>query len=296
MNRYFENLFVDPVDKTKLRYEGTVVDGKWMDGVLVSSSREWKVEKGIPLFDTDAIADQFDEEDFAGWAESGRHHRHWTKGLDYGSEAQAELCREAAALGKPILEVASGPGLGLLPGIVPLNPSITAMASDACSLVVKSWQRYFAETGFSPNISFASFDAVQMPLRPESIDLVTSFIGLSSIRYGCDADHADRLSGAREVYRVLKPGGQVFAIENAYERDGLEELCRQMGWDFEKRWGPDYETIWPERFEKAGFVINSDKLHVRNRLTPDDNEYGEAADRLGIDVWLEFRAYKLMKV
>lgn len=42
MNRCFQNLFVDPLDKTDLRYEGTVVGGKWMNGVLVSSRREWK--------------------------------------------------------------------------------------------------------------------------------------------------------------------------------------------------------------------------------------------------------------
>lgn len=188
------------------------------------------------------------------------------------------------------MEVACGPGLGLLPDIIAKNPDIKCLATDACSSLIFNWQRFFVDNKITSNVSFASFDATPMPIRSDSIDVITSNIGFSSLR----SAGADGMMGVNEAYRVLKKGGYIFAIENAWkDRKALREVFKLWGMDY---WFNDNEMNWHDKFKKANFKILEENPQLFRLLTPQDNDLGEAASKFGIEIGLEFTAYILQKV
>jgi SAM-dependent methyltransferase len=292
MQKCFQNLFKDPVNHSDLRYFGTYKNGNWDTGILRSMLNEWKVIDGIPYFNSDNEGDQFSLDDIDSWVEGGRFKRRWqNKGNKYMSNnVYSWLCKQVATLNLPIMEISCGPGLGLLPDIITMNPNVNCLATDACSSVVLEWNKFISDKDATENISFASFDTTNMPIHSNSIDVITSYIGLSSIR--CPGE--DGMKGVNETYRVLKPGGYLFTIENTWkDRKAIHEVFDLWGRDC---WYRDNELSWHDKFQKANFKIIDEKLQETRVLTPQDNELGEIAYRFGIEIGMEYRAYILRKV
>lgn len=199
-----------------------------------------------------------------------------------------DLCREVAGLNLPIMEIACGPGLGLLPDICALNSATVALATDACPILIEKWHEFFAQNNITNHISFASFNVAQMPIRSNSVDVITSNIGFSSLRYAGN----DNMLGIIEAYRVLKPGGYVYTIENEFEDliliQKVFDLCGK------ENWFKNNKLSWTQRFETAGFIIEYEKDHLR-RIEKEDWELGEFAYKNGIEIAVKFKAYKLIK-
>lgn len=90
----------------------------------------------------------FTDEDVASWTAGGRFATRWAnKGAEneYRNEVYLDLCRRAANLNLPVMDIACGPGLGLLPDIYTINPAIQALATDACPAVVEKWSYFLKQ-------------------------------------------------------------------------------------------------------------------------------------------------------
>ncbi|MGZ9585878.1 class I SAM-dependent methyltransferase [Paenibacillus marinisediminis] len=290
----FQQLFVNPADGHELEYTGTYRNGNWDNGFLKSTDHEWQVINGVPYFDSDREGDQFSQEDIDYWTKGGRFQRRWMEKdnkVETPHDVYHSLCQKAADLNLPIMDIACGPGMGLLPDIVAKNPDIPCLATDACSSLILHWHKFMIDNHIISNISFASFDAANMPIRSNSVDVITSYIGFSS---SLRSAGADGMKGIHEAYRVLTQGGYIFAIESAWQdRTALREVYRLWGRDYRFN---DHEMSWYEKFEKAGFRVLEEKPQLVRLLTPQDNDLGEAAAKFGIEIGLEYTAYVVQKV
>lgn len=115
--------------------------------------------------------------------------------------------------------MASGHAGGFVPRILHLNPDAKILMDDLGLGVLQEWQRFLLDKGM-PNVSFALFDAKRMPLRSNSIDMVSEIDGFVEIR-GSEV-------AIGEAYRVLKAGGSLFSFDSVAEKEDLMELPKEV--------------------------------------------------------------------
>jgi len=234
-------------------------------------------------YDTDQEGDQFrvTDEELLSWVKNN-----WAN-KKQNSFIFDEIASKIASDGKPFMEIACGPGMGMAPVILMKNPSIPCLATDACSKIIKAWRNYINQNLPEYNISLASFSVLDMPIKDNSFDYVTSLLGIGSTRNG----EAGKIKAINEVYRVLKPGGYFIANEIEFvDMAKVEEVHRV--WD-RKNWYR--ENRWHDKFISANFQIESeDKFQIR-KFTKDDNDFGEAAHRLGIEIEIKTTLYVLRR-
>jgi hypothetical protein len=116
------------------------------DNILIKDPVEYKNE--IPYFGSELEGDQFNEDDINSWTKEGRFASRWrNKGTlnEYKNDTYMELCKKAGNYNLPILDIASGPGLGLIPDIYSYNKNIHFLATDGCPILVEKWNEYFIE-------------------------------------------------------------------------------------------------------------------------------------------------------
>jgi len=207
---------------------------------------------------------------------------------DYCNEVYMDLCKQAANANLPVLDIASGPGLGLIPDIYHFNSNLQALVIDGCPMLVEKWSEFLRAYASEANIQFASLNAAGMPIHNDSIDIITSNIGFSSLR--CAG--ADNMLGVREAYRVLKPGGYVYTIENEFEDKAVVQKVFDL-WG-RKNWFSENKLTWRERFEDAGFCIEQENLLLR-RVEKNGWELGEAATSFGLEIAMVFKVFVLKK-
>lgn len=207
---------------------------------------------------------------------------------EYRNKIYLELCKTAAGLNLPILDLATGPGMGLLPDIYSFNKNIRALATDGCPVLVEKWNEFLQENAPNADIQFASFNAANMPIYDVSVDVMTSNRGFGSLRYA----GADQMLGIKEAYRILKHGGYVFTIESEFEDNAVVQKTFNL-WGREN-WFRENKLTWRERFEQAGFVIEQEKAHLR-RVEKDGWELAEAALSFGLEIVVIYKAFILKK-
>ena len=250
-------------------------------------------KNGIPFFGSEREGDQFDENDIASWTTGGRFARRWGERgttTDYRNAVYHTLCRKAADYARqyPLMEIACGPGLGLLPDILAVHPSARVLATDACPALVEHWYAFMQSNATGVDIHFSCFNAADMPLADNIIDAITGNIGFSSLR--CAG--ADQAEGLREAFRVLKPGGYIFAIENEFEdKTVVQAVFDRWG---RENWFKNDKLTWVERFERAGFIIEEKTTHYR-RVEDTGWELGEAAASFEMEIVMASAAYVLRK-
>ncbi|MDR0862417.1 MAG: class I SAM-dependent methyltransferase [Oscillospiraceae bacterium] len=257
----------------------------------IFSRQPQTVDGGIPYFGSDREGDQFDETDVAKWTVGGGFSRRWAaRGTanEFRNEVYMNLCRAAAQLAQPIMDIASGPGLGLVPDVLAFNPNAQCLVTDACPTVVREWSRYLRENAPETQISFASFNAADMPLADCSVPVITSNIGFSSLRYAGE----NNLLGVREAYRVLRAGGYIFTVENEFEDYGIIRQVFDL-WG-RANWYPENPLPWRGRFESCGFVVESETPMLR-RVETADFELGEVAASFGFEIAAKYTAFVLRK-
>ncbi len=113
MNEFFENLFL---------------------------SEPAKKENGVYLFDSDMDGDCFDESDKEIWYAGCFQHR-LMEPSPLNNEASKRLIEKIVEHDMPVIDVACGPGMGLIPSIKRLSPHHLCMATDANSLVIREWKK-----------------------------------------------------------------------------------------------------------------------------------------------------------
>jgi ubiquinone/menaquinone biosynthesis C-methylase UbiE len=252
----------------------------------------YEIRHGVFYFKSDKAGDQFDENDIQSWTVGGRFTRRWeSRGevTEYQNEVYHALCRKAAELNFPVMDIACGPGLGLIPDIYAVNPDINFLATDACSAVIQNWSDFLSAKKPKPNTDFASFDVCDMPIKDNSIPVITSNIGFGSLRYAGN----EQMNGLTEAFRVLKLGGYIFTIEKEFaDRNMIQKVFDVWG---QSNWLAKDKMTWSERFEKAGFIIEKEDFHLR-KIERDNWELAEKAVEFGFDgIETVSKAYVLRK-
>lgn len=139
-----------------------------------------------------------------------------------------DMIRKIASEGNPFMDIASSESMGFAPYLIKMNPEIPCLVTDIDATIVKNLRSCIDEFLPEYNISLASFDNLDMPLRDNSLDCITGVYGISSSSGMIPSDNAkiniNQYSAGREkpiseVYRVLKPGGRFITIETNMECD-----------------------------------------------------------------------------
>ena len=247
---------------------------------------------GVFYYDSDRDADYFDESNVAIWRD-GRMKRNFYSDFFLNNPASRRLVDEIIAQGAPVVEIACGPGMGLMPSVKQLAPEHVCLATDANSLVIEEWKRYLDQNETVGNLELAQFSLMDIPLRDNTVPAYSSYIGLSSTRNG-EEGHEQAL---REIYRTLMKNGFLYTIETTWtDTEAMLRVFREAG---KTPWsGLDSARCaptWRERFLNTGFEIVSEEVFESRTLTADDNELGEAAEQLGIEIGVFSKAYILLK-
>lgn len=250
---------------------------------------------GDYYFHTDHEGDHFDETDVKLWLEESIFKEKWRQASQNDNELfsvfSEDVCKIFSCKQSVFLEIACGPGMGLTPMILSRNPQISCLVSDASSLLIKSWRKFISANLAEYDINLSSFSVMNMPLKDESFDIVTSFIGISSTRAG----EQGKIKALSEVYRVLKTDGYFIAIENEWADSNaikkVFDLWGQPIWNDMKA-----EKPWKEKFIECGFAIESWEKSFCRKLHKEDNDLGKQADAFGIDISLKFNLYILRKL
>ena len=299
----FELAFVTPEEaRRKNRYDdhGPENGGIWMEreNILLEmqifekklAKEPVEIKDGIYYFDAHNHGDCFDEDDAAEW-DNGRLESNWKKGQFFENPATKKLIKTIIANGKEVIDLACGPGMGLIPSVKHLDPAFHCTATDASGMVLTHWKKYLDFHCMTHGVGFAQFSVLDMPFRDNSVPGFCSYIGLSSVRGGQE----DYDKAVKEVYRCLVPDGYFYAIESEWmDIPAILQVFEKWG---QKPWTcfAEEQISWYDRFLQAGFEIVSEE-EVRHRIfSAEDNELGEASVRFGIPVGTKETAFVLRK-
>ena len=248
-----------------------------------------RMDEGIPCFGGEADGDWFDDADIAQWR-GGRLAANWAKSALLEHPATRPLAERIAADAPCLIDLACGPGLGLVPEVRQLCPNMPCMGVDASLAVLKEWRRFLGQRSIT-DISFAQCSLMALPFRDASVQAYSSMIGLSSTRSG-EAGYAQALA---EVYRTLAPGGRLYAVEAEWTNvPAILSLFERTG---QQPWAVFREPVrtWHDRFLAAGFCIEYEQAAEVIPLRPEDNELGAAAAQYGVQVGMRRTAFILRK-
>lgn len=243
------------------------------------------------FYNSDIDGDCCDDEDAIAWLNGGIFEHRWKDVRQQIGEVFCDsIINSFSKNPSPFLEIACGPGMGLTPLILSNNPDTTCLATDACSLLIKSWRKYINKNLKKFDINLASFSALDIPIKDNSLETITSFIGISSTRAG----EQGKIKSIQEVYRILKNGGRFIAIENEWtDYDAIYKVFDLWGkpvWS-----GMQKEKSWETKFLECGFSIEANDKTFFRSILKDDNDLGEQAHKFGIDIGIKFTMFELCK-
>ena len=241
--------------------------------------------------DTEKDADCFDADDIHEMEELSFKHA-WTTPTLHRNEIYKHILKCVLDENKPVVDIATGPSMGFIPAIKTANPALHCLAFDASGVLIQAWKRYFTEHMNLPKVDLAQFSMFDIPFKDESIDIFTSYLGISSTRSG-EKGYDKALS---ELYRALKPNGKIFTIEGEWiDKNAFLELFYRIGqepWQCFK----EKDRTWKERFEAHGFKVISFKI-AENHFFDNDNDFvlSSAAKENNIKIGMSYKSYILEK-
>lgn len=211
------------------------------------------------------------------WKERTLNDAAWTWTQD---AVLIDVLHKIADKGTPIMDIASSEGMGLASYILKLNPDIPCLITDMDTFGLKCLRECIDRHLPEYNISIASFDNTDMPIKDNSLDCITSISGMqSSAKRNCQHPYlfaAGKEDVINEVYRVLKPGGcyvsmeasmdyhfdpeKLFHEESIYVENGklFGIYTRDETQDvYERLKGPS----WQEQFTARGFEVECERKY-----------------------------------
>ena len=108
---------------------------------------------------------------------------------------------------------------------------------DLSEKMMEIGERKCEEAHLSDRVAFEHGNAQQMPFDDASFDAVTC-------AFGC-RNFSDLDAGLREMYRVLKPGGQLIILEFSYPSNPLVRAC--------------YDIYFTHVLPRVGRLVSRDK-------------------------------------
>lgn len=245
-----------------------------------------KEKNGIYYFGNENDGDCFDQTDFNNWRNTV-FNSNWRTKRFLTNSTSLYLLKQIIDNHEHVIDLACGPGMGFIPSIKQLNPIFPCLVSDANSSVLTEWKSYLENNEIYSNLAFAQFSAFNIPIKSNTVQAYSSFIGISSTRNG-ENGYATALS---EIHRTLGENGLFYTIENEWADISailsVFEKINQRPWSCfcEK------QVSWHDRFVQNGFEIVFEEPFEYRSLSADDNELGAASAELGIDVGINSTAY-----
>ncbi len=250
----------------------------------------FKEEYGIPCFGNEGDGDCFDRADFDKMAnESFRNRLKNVKFLE--NTASKHLLDEIVSGEQYVIDLACGPGMGLIPSVKQLKPGFPCMATDANLTLLKEWKAYLENNSEMINVGFAQFSLLDIPIKNDSVKAYSGFIGISSTRNG-SSGYDKALS---EIYRTLAPGGKIYTIETEWtDIPVILDVFNKMD---KKPWPIflEKQKSWHDRFIDNGFEIEYEEIFEYHHLTEEDNELGAAAKKLESEIGQKITAFIVSK-
>ena len=107
--------------------------------------------------------------------------------------------------GQKILDLASGTGdlAERFAGLI--GPQGLVVMSDINASMLKVGRDRMLDRGHIGNLAYAQINAEQIPIKDNSLDLITIAFGLRNV--------TDKAKALSSMYRALKPGGRVLVLE-----------------------------------------------------------------------------------
>ena len=252
--------------------------------------KEYSDNKGIYCFGRQSEGDCFDAHDIELW-KSGGFARNWESTSFLNNAASRHLVDCIVEREPYMIDLACGPGLGLVPSVKMIDPRFPCLATDANYDVLNEWKHFLNDQSID-SLDFAQFSLFDIPIKSGAVKAYSSFLGISSTRYG-ESGYTDALS---EIRRTLSNGGCLYTIEGEYSDIpkvlGLFEKSGMIPWSCFL----GEQMTWHDRFKKNGFEIVYEEPFESRTIKEDDNELGEAAVKYGVEVEMVFTAFIVKKI
>lgn len=140
-----------------------------------------------------------------------------------------------------------------MPMVLERNPQAVMLVNDFEYRMLAEWKTFLASRGLGQGLSFACFDACNMPIASASVDCVSSHGCLCNIIF-----HKEL--AVKEAFRVLRPGGVLVAIEGQVVQPPVDVILGVLA---DPAMGgiwmmmPGLITGWAALAESVGFMVET---------------------------------------
>jgi ubiquinone/menaquinone biosynthesis C-methylase UbiE len=270
------------LDQLHVFQKGLQDEGRWESGLLWTCGEDgtFPVIKGIPIFSPPPsqtwppiMIQQMKNEK---WIQKSWEHVTTEISREVKSKI-TECAKRQAESNELILDIASGPGGGFTSRVLGYNPDASLLMNDLGLGVLLEWREFLREKGITRS-SFALFDATNMPVCTDSLDIISDLGGLDNIR--------NSINAVKESYRVLKPGGTIFSINSAVVKEDYEKLPA----DVRKRLystNPPFFDGFSQVFPDVGLDIVSHEYLSTRELAPNEGDLPREAEKHGVMLKVE---------
>ena len=100
---------------------------------------------------------------------------------------------------------------------------------------------------YSGSIELRELDVCALPFPDDNFDTVATVCTFCSV--------PRPIAGLRELYRVLKPGGQLLMFEHVRSKIGVLGILLDLMTQLSRHFGPDFNRDTSSNVLKAGFAI-----------------------------------------
>ncbi|MBO4392540.1 MAG: hypothetical protein J5816_04475 [Clostridia bacterium] len=243
-------------------------------------------EPHLWLFGNEQDGDYFDEEDFLIWQNDLFEHNFSTDRF-LNNDASEKLIDEIVRNREPYVDLACGPGMGLIPSVKKKCSEIPCLATDANARLIKELKKWLREKKTETGIEFAQFSLFDIPVADCAVNAYGGFLPISSTRNG-NSGYDCALS---EIFRTLATKGRLYAIES--ELLDVPAILKVFEMSGMHPWScfSEEQKTWHDRFINHGFKILYEEPYLKHRLNEDDNELGRAAEKLGVQIEMQWNAF-----
>lgn len=272
-------LFRAPDTHEALDFLGGTSSVPWPDGEIVvrGGRRVGRVCRGVPDFILKEWHDGLEAHKLGGWVKGA-----WDKREERLADATRRLLSDIALEAGPArVDIATGPGGGLVPCVLAIDPTASIMGTDVEIRTVMAWAAHLQSAGIAPNAFFACFDACRMPFADSCLDVVCSYDGFTNIPF-----HNLALT---EAFRVLRPGG-LLIMKEEQASGGARDLIELVGGPDVAKAVPGLTGGWTSLLRSLGFYVAREIVGGTRTLDPGESGLAAKAAKMGIRIEVEARS------
>lgn len=280
MKASFLHLFRVSASTADLEFVGTRDGDELLDGALLAGDRKvGQVIGGVACFcDDNWPAEELTRIMTPEWLAMK-----WRdQAADAGPPVRGAFCDELAALDGVVVEIATGPGGGNMPGVLQRNRRAMLIANDTSLGVLSHWHEFIRGRNLADGICFAAFDARTMVLRDRTVAAISGIVAFGNI---------GRLAVFHEAFRVLQPGGALYSCDMIVDSDDWRQLPETFRAQEEER-SPGFARGIIAPLKGAGFRIEHREMVAGRALTAEEDGIQARADEHGVTLHVVFEYVK----